>query len=676
MAEIVSKDPVTEAGQKTVSSRSHFSLGAPHFNTYRFGEYGCMDAIEIVPDDRNFRVALRHKLMTYTLGQPLLSKALLKKDCFYVPAQCILPRNWDKVYTNPLRGDDVDASKVGSTVVDFSGKIAQCFDAASSCLVELSESNANNNVKLEYYLKYWLDAEMFFSNGSLLNQLGIKLAPLCYVVNHLEMSFDKGFDAQMNSLSGKVNYFTVNMSDRDGNEISYRVYVSALPSTFDRQIRCLTLREFLCLARDGFDWTVMSVVLESGVSALPVPYTIAVLDDRPIDVNLARPAAYQICCAHYYSNDKIDYIYDANLYRQNIYDCLIHVFDDSDNLQTGDEFVSNCFFTMNGSKFEYDYLSAYCFDVVCSELIRTMDEADYVSSLKDLFLASDYWRLLFGFNRSLRFADYFTNSKSQPLAVGDYNVAVGQNGVNVISMVKGIQQNKFLNAVQRFGRRIAEYTKGLFPGVSVTPDYHDPFFLGHTTDVIGAQEIENTADEQRARNSITTILRSENGQYGFETDFEKPGIFVSIIYFDIERAYAAGVDRAVQHVDRFDMFNPFLQFTGDQEIRGSELTTISTGYVGYTLNYMEYKTRVPQVSGGFVEFLPGYAFLSDFERHVDDQGNIHVSPSFIRSSPTELDKFYTSLAGSFSLASYFHFIVMLDNQIEVDRPMAYAPSLL
>ena len=94
MPEIVAKNPVTEATEKHVVSRSHFSLGAPRLNTYRFGEYGCMDAVEIVPDDKNFRVMLRHKLLTYTLGQPLLSRALMKKDLFYVPAPCILPPNW------------------------------------------------------------------------------------------------------------------------------------------------------------------------------------------------------------------------------------------------------------------------------------------------------------------------------------------------------------------------------------------------------------------------------------------------------------------------------------------------------------------------------------------------------------------------------------------------------
>lgn len=672
MAEIVSKNPVTEAGQKTVSSRSHYSLGAPRLNTYRFGEYGCMDSVEVVPDDRNFQVALRHKLMTYTLGQPLLSKALIKKDCFYVPAQCILPLNWDKVYTNPLHGDDVDAGEVGCSVVGFTQKVSNVFAAVSSSFIELAESSNANTTKLEYILKYWLAGEMFFSNGCLLHQLGVKLSRLAHVTDHTNFSFDQGFDSQMASLVEYVKYFVV--SEPSNEELLY-VYMNKDDlNAAARSSRKCSFREFLAFARDGYSWSVTNVVLNSGKSSLPVPYTFYVDDRTATDVSLARVAAYQIVCAHYYSNDKIDYVYDANLYRQNVYDCILNYID---NNFVGDASIllNENFFTLNGSRYQYDHLSARYFNYLCTNYSNNADEANYLSNLLDFWYLCDYFRLLFGFNRSLRFADYFTNAKSAPLAVGDKNVAVGSNGVNVIDMVRGIQVNRFLNAVNRFGRRISEYTKGLFPGVHQSPDFHDPFFLGHTTDTIGQQQIENTGDGQRDQNSLTTILRSDAGQYAFETDFEKPGIFVSIIYFDIERVYSSGIDRAVQHVDRYDMFNPFMQFTGDQDIRVDEFMTDGVGTLGYGLNYLEYKTRVPQCSGGFVENLPGYAFLAEEGRHLDEDGSIHVSPSFIRSLPSEIDDLFTSLTG-YSLGSYFHFIVVNNNSIEVDRPMVYAPSLL
>lgn len=86
---------------------------------------------------------------------------------------------------------------------------------------------------------------------------------------------------------------------------------------------------------------------------------------------------------------------------------------------------------------------------------------------------------------------------------------------------------------------------------------------------------------------------------------------------------------------------------------------------------MEFKQRYNQCAGGFVENLPGFAFVA-----VDERGSKSViTPDFIRSVCSEFDDFYVSLTG-YSNGSYWHFIVDNYNDCSGSRPMAYAPSIL
>lgn len=661
MPEIVSQNPVNNPDVKQVNTRSLFHLGAQRLNTYRFGEYAPFDALEIVPNDKNVRMTLKHKLRTYTLGQPLMSKSMLKKDLFFVPMEAILPLNWDKVYTNPVIGDDVDASQVGCTVEKFCEKVGQWFFDFQEDVVEQFDLRPDKVGTLDCIFKFLLGAEMFYSNGSLLHSLGVKISKQCHTDTK---SFDRAFDDYCAACIGHYESWTVSGLSDD--------LVTVLMDGSNPLVgNSIDFRTFLCLARDGFSWRIESVQYRSGKTpiGLQPPYFSfefreASQQTSDTSVNLARFWAYQIVCAHYYSNDKIDYIYDANLYRQNVWDILFRLESDY-----GIDLYTE--FSLNASSYRYDSLSAFYFNKVLSSIMP--NDYDIIP------FVLDYFRLIFGYNRSLRYVDYFTGAKSQPLAVGDVSATVANNQVSAIDITQSIQKQRFLNAVNRFGRRMSEYVSGLFPGLKQAPDYHNPFFLAHTTDTIGVQEVENTGDAQvNNANSVTSVLRSDAGQYAFETDFDRAGILIGIMYFDIERAYSDGVERLVQHVDRFDIFNPFLQFVGDQDVRGNEITSIGAtegNTFGYQTRYMEYKQRYAQVSGGFVENLPGYAFLADESRISKQMGAFHVSPSFIRSVQTELDKFYLSLTG-YSLGSYFHFIVVHDNQLDASRPMAYAPSIL
>ena len=71
--------------------------------------------------------------------------------------------------------------------------------------------------------------------------------------------------------------------------------------------------------------------------------------------------------------------------------------------------------------------------------------------------------------------------------------------------------------------------------------------------------------------------------------------------------------------------------------------------------------------------LPSWAFVTD-----NSDGNpsgSNIDPDYIRSSPSEFDRFYKSLTG-YSLATYFHFITFNTNIVAPYRQMVYAPEIL
>lgn len=226
---------------------------------------------------------------------------------------------------------------------------------------------------------------------------------------------------------------------------------------------------------------------------------------------------------------------------------------------------------------------------------------------------------------------------------------------------------------------------GIIPGginqrEKVGYDYHDPMFLGSTKDIAYAIEVENTGSaQQNEPNSVTSIVKSNAERFAFEFAPDRPCIVIGVEYFDIARNYIHNMERDIFHVTRFDMFNPEMEFIGDQEINGAEVNMENAVSIfAYQGRYQEYKQRINSMVGGFVEDLPGYAFTAneeEFGNHYTN-GQIRLSPYFIRSHPYELDKFYISLTGR-TPTKYFHFIIKSKNDLrKVTRKMARNPEIL
>lgn len=660
-------------------SYSSFPIHKHRYTTERFGindVCGVFNGIEA--DKIDWRPA--HELTTYTLSAPLMTPVYKEKDYIAVARCAILPFNWDKIHVQPNIGEDIDATTIGTSVkADEWVKMYQkpfnwAKDAVDAIQTEFDHESEIECSKLFDCIKKVFQglicAEYFFSYGSLLSKMGAKFASL-YKSNEGRNPYDLAFDS---AISAIINNNIVNMEIAKADD-SYIVEFTKEDYTNN----VISVREFLDIVRESpGEWRIEKITtgtgeysredtLEEGEDddlALmantvwskfkPVAGKPKSTYEKPVD--LARMWAYQLANAEYFTNSHVDYIYSAELYRQYVWSILINL-----EIPQGE-------FTWNGITYNYDYLSAYYFHAVAD--IVSGDDVDY---------EAEYLASIFTFRRSLKYLDYFTGSKTRPLAVGDVTINPGAGGaINVIDVTRKGQAYKFLNAVNRIGRKAEDYALEIM-GVKQHHDWHNPLWLGSTRTSVTGTVTDNTGEAQMENaNAQTSRLYGVDGKYKFTFDLDRNTIVVGITFYDVERSYFKGVHRSFMHVDRYDMYNPYLQYTGDQNIMGEEYAAGNENTFGYTPSYEEFKQEYNTADAGFVVALPGYTFLDGLynnDRETEDGGSAtHIGPNFIRSKSVEFDRFYNSLTG-YSLGTYFHFILDYYNDLNAKRKMAFNPGI-
>lgn len=690
----VNSDPQNTADPKGVHTRSTFSdkdLGYSFYSTLPFGEIRPFTFFESVPDDKRIRAQFLSNVLSYTLKAPLMQGIHMKKLLCQVPREAILPFNWEKWFKNPVIGQDIP-DDVGTSVYGFWHHAYALNNVYKSKIPTATIVDSTTaNAWLLAWLRHLLIAEMFYSDGNLLKHCNISGRPWAYSLKsdgHTMNSVDYVFDKFVNRLvfwlkdTAGLNSFALTFGT-----VTYMVEFDidpnrAYPGKF------ISLREALSLMRDDLSFTVNLAPLTTAQAgeienfrvetSTDIEYTLIFLDDLANDpdkvaVDLKRLWAYQLCCAHFMTNDSVDFVFTAELFRQYIYGLSTSLYSGSG----GVTYLRAGFFSVNGLEYQYDFLSAYYFVRVVSYLINPNFANPHPDSENE---ALAYLCALFSFKRSLRYLDYFTGSKTRPLAVGDVNVGVVNNKVNVVDTQAKTFLARFLNVINRTG--IRNYMEGVF-NVKQAPDWHNPQYLIKLDDIVTGERIENTADQQwNQPNSVTSLLHGSSDRFAFEMDFDRSSVLIGMVWFDIDRVYSMATERQNLHLDRFDEFQPFMQYTGDQALMRVELGTplisgpaslFATDPFAYKLRNCEYKERYDQCAGGFCnDMLDGYIFKADV---LESNAVQNQSPSFIRSFPSELDRFYLSLSG-YSLATYFHFIVKFTNLWSGSRPMAYAPTLM
>lgn len=657
MAELVNKSDQAEIQTANAPrNRSKFDLSHHHLTTLRFGEVFPFFNMEAVNNDK-ITLRSQHDLSTFTLKSPILSNIRLRKDYFSVPMESILPFNWDKIITNPLFGDDVDADNC-NCVIDISN-VSTLINSIKARFTEKTYETKSLG-----FLNCLSILELIFSKGSLLSRLGYNFSNYLKIVStdgNTTLSIDDYVDNYYRAIlttgntSVTIKYFndelqivqkTFNMSSMEDLRIFHDFVLNHV----------LDSEQAIALVDDNIYYNGWKFEFSLGdAQAQSTYYT---------KYNIAPVAAYQLCVAHFMSNDKVDYIYSAELYRQ-----LMHSLSD-DYEQT---------FVYNGVRTPYDYLSGYFINNCLSYIDGVTDDNKCIKGML-------YLQNLLGFRRSLRYVDYFTSSKTHPLALGDTSVHVSSGGnVDVVDVTRNIQMQRFLNFANRAGRKFEEYISKL-NGKFVAPDYHNPQYLGGTIDRLYNSKVENTSDAQLTKpNSVTSTFGANSENFAFSFECDRPSIILGLVSFDMVRAYANSVRRDSQHIDRFDYFNPFLQHIGDQPIFGFEYFANPQGanrtdFFGYSTRHAEYKEEVSRADSGFIDgSLPSWAFVNhpiDYNPiDLSTGDSVFISPEAIRSYPEELDAFYLDLP-SVGNSTYFHFIVDFFNSCEAIRPMIKKPEIL
>jgi len=670
--------------QENVSARpnnqhSKFPMSYNLCHTARFGEINCHFAMEAEKAD-NLPLRSEHDLRTYSFKAPLMQDIEIHKAYFAVPRECILPINWQKLETQPTIGDDIDAQEYGTSIEAFYTK---CYNILKKLWDIATDGNETDEHRTNAMIRFLNLGNLWFSRGSLMWQLGFHVELTLFDVSKLRtIKWDKMFDQAIEQLIKGIGTGAMSFN----NNGFYVVNEGHPYLNNEYGIRAYTVREFLDMIMHEADWNIdfqdaetagiadnWIQNLDSDIFANYSPIKGAQFDKKPIDI--ARVLAYQIVCAHYFSNDAVDYIYNAEIYRENIYSLEDYILS---QIWTP-SWYKLLGFSYNGVNTPPDYLCAKVFTNVLNYTIAYITGAK--SNDDTMQRAYQYMINIFWYQNSLRYRDYFTGARTRPLAVGNVNVNVDvQNQiVSVIDITRNIQMQRFLNSVNRVGRKFENYLEGIFGGGKVGYDYHNPQFLAHVQDTAYAVEVENTGESQmKDPNSVTAVVKSNSARFAFEFTPDRPSIIIGVEYFDVARNYVHQMDRQLFAVDRFDRFLPEMQYIGDQEVYGAELSMDNKADTfGYQLRYAEYKQRLNVAVGGFVENLPGYIFKANedkFAHHYKD-GEVRLSPYYIRSHPFELDGFYVSLTG-YSPASYFHFIIKAHNDMTATRNMAQTPTIL
>lgn len=698
MAEIVSSPGVVNENEKRNLHHSKFPLKQTKFTTEQFGLVKPHFYIDGVSDDR---LPIRSDIDTtsYTLKAPLMQDVYRRLSYVKVDYPAILPYNFDKIFTNPVVGGDVpvDANTVlenGYSLLyeTFSTQLVSALNYSFTRLISQGTNITTNTTAFQSLISLLVIMECFYSRGSLLSSLGCHLSRQIAFGN-LSLanskfsghSFDEFFDDVMSLISeaiydkGSVRVEFSSREDPDsgepGSNMSHKIlYVGGPDSDID-------FATFLALIRDHANWALRfpdipgSLEFNSDkLSAFKSKYYSAPDEGStdwefqisyrgPVNApfNFAKVCAYQLAVAEFMTDDHVDDIYNAELFRQYIGSLIAN--------RNGSEgyygfSASREGFPLNGVQYDYDFLSGHYLKIMLESLTGSYS-----------FGQVQYFLSLFGYRRSLRYKDYFVSSRCRPLAVGDVSVNVQDSSVNVIDITRNIQVQRFLNRVNHIGRDLRDYVRGIF-GVEISPDRHVPHYLADITELVYTSKVENTGEAQQTQpNSVTATFTGNSRTKQLDVFVDVPCIILGLTSYDIERLYIDGIDRQYFAKDRYDMFVPELQFVGDQSLYIHELDAGNSSEFGTPFGYqyrdMQYKLLVPQADGGFIDYLPGYAFM--FKNQL--YNGTHIGSNFIRSVPTEMDEFYLSLTG-FSLASRFHFISRIDNFIDSSRPMIANPNIL
>lgn len=680
---------VNEAPTQVRLTHNTFDNSYFNFKTQRYGQYEPFWWKVCTAGD-NEPFSNSHNVRSLPFASPVLSPMKLNKDYFQVPMYAIQPNVWDYIFKNPTQGDDVPLDSqnlfpiTGIRDVSDSGNpvsIFELFTSAYSHLISSSQTGVDGRVSFLIFLMY----ENFLSSGSLLYNLGYKFNPVFWNEDENKpYSYDQVFDQVFSCLELR---FTFSIDDPDSPSGSRLISVCTSSEYFsadfyiDKFTAASLLRSHVGrLAELRIEWT-----------DSPYPYYIDFGHINSYSEDLDNTGysssgsdflrmdvvnAYQLSCAQYYVNPRVDFIYNAQLYRDNFIQLLREFRTGSAGGQLNIES-----FDMNGIPVLYDYFSLRYYRWISYFLAVSYDVDDsfWSTSFGRVCSFSSIVYYLFGFREQLKFGDYIADSRPQALGYGEPGsdtVQVMDNGVNVTDLTQSLVLQRFRGAVAHLDNTAEDYLSTMFHE-QLPPDYHYPKFIVHSEFGINGEEIANTTSDNQGH--LVTNLKSGEDTAEFNIEIPINCILIGISYVSLPAVYCQIKERSYMHLDRYDMFQPMLQYFGDQGIYNREVSDFipnpSDAY-GYTSRNGEYKQRMSQCSGGFVNYLRSWIFTIDLPEFANESSDIRFartqSPIAIRTFDFQFNRFLSAQTGV-SLGTGFHFIMQYNNKNVDNRPMDVNP---
>lgn len=652
---------------KIFKTHNPFDLSYFHYKTQSYGYYEPFFCKHVVPGDR-IPYTNGFDIRTLTLKSPLMNKLFINKDYAYIPMTAILPNSWEFIYTNPSQGDDVP-NNANCVISSFRSRVLQAFTVF---LNQVRLTTALTPTSLSNIINYFLFFEQFFSSGSLLSNLGYKLNPRIFLYDPknetelVEYNFDTFFDLIFSSIL--VEGLNLNV-DLDGK--SYGFIISPKSQSFT--ISAVNPTQALDIIREHtFSITDNTTLFESiltniksflktTVTANNIYYA-GVSSDEYDNLNVGALLSYQLTCAQFFVNPRVDFVYNAQMYRQNFKSTLYSLY------PTTPTSFNNISYVRNGTRINYDEFSGYYLDLAFGYWLP--------KSLTTALSGNNAYRhsnLIFGYRGSLRYGDYFMAAKPTYFGSGDSDISVSNNEVSSLEVVQKLSIARLQDVSARIGNDYANYLN-VMNGVSLPPDYHYPKYLAHSSSEVGSFDVSNTAQNQGDQ---TSRIKSTGSQAEFDVIIDQVGYILGISSFYMPTVYCKTKDEHFFYHDRFDMFNPLLQNIGQQELNQIIRNDDVSGTFAYQGRNEEYKQSWSIASGAFSDLLSSWCFVIDSNTETRSVIDIlqTINPDIIRSKPFEFDRFCSQISG-YSLGHRFHFLIAYMNELTAVRPMMQNPNLL
>lgn len=647
-----------------IRNSNRFPLDYSFPTTHRYGD---IDLFYYYFGERGDRVPLRtgHSVRTFTMKSPNEIDIYMRKHFVHVPMKAIYPRTWDEVlYPLPVDGDvaPVDG-RANFPILKYINSLISKIRSASDTPSDTSLAPRQFGI----LMRLFDSLSDVVSNGSLFSAFNIHLSDTVsayYTPNEAFYSLDRALSLFYTEIAARMEGNVFSLEYINDNDATALVRIGFnVTSAAEVDYNVTTWHQFHeLIVRYGYCFTDKASLFASFFGEF-VPALSPTFVSSTEMINIEPILAYQMSCAQFYTNDRVDDIFSANTYRNYVQELYLTNYDLDP-------------FGFNGVSYIYDTFSQHYFSII----IDGFSSIPFDDS--SLFDHLNYFDALFKHRRSLRYGDYFLGARTRPLAVGESSIPVTGDGVMVEDITKSAALQRLRYNINVIGRKINNQLQQLIPGKAPrTPD-DIPLHIASQDFNIGkdSQSVANTASNQlEDPNSITQYLNHGSSDFAFQIDITEPCIILGLVSFAVPRVYSKTVDRFAFHLDRYDMFIPQMQFIGDQEIYRKEFFGLSAqdgnDPFAYNQQYSEYKQRYPYAAGGFIEFLPSWEMITDNKDSLHAPWERKLSSKLVHSIPCEFDRFYLSLSGN-SLADYFHFIVKHYNTSTPERAMAWNPQPL